>query len=91
MGSHDNRVFCIKWNPKNNNIFLSGGWDKTVYFWDIRLKTSVKKLFGYYIGGEAIDFKGNDILLGNNLPSYPLRIYDGNADKVRSVDWKWTL
>lgn len=51
LGSHDNRIFCIKWNPKDNNIFLSGGWDKTVYFWDIRLKTSIKKLYGYYIGG----------------------------------------
>jgi hypothetical protein len=43
------------------------------------------------MGGEAIDFKGNDILLGNNLPHIPLRIYDSVADKVRSLDWKWTV
>jgi hypothetical protein len=56
-----------------------------VYFWDLRVKTSVHSLFGYFIGGEAIDFKGNEILLGNNKPEQPLQIYDTKANKVREV------
>lgn len=55
FGAHDNRVFCLKWNPYDQNMFFSGGWDKTVYFWDIRSKTSVDKLFGIFMGGNAID------------------------------------
>ena len=47
-------------------MFLSGGWDKAVFFWDIRTKASVNKVFGSYIGGKAIDIKGNEVLLGNN-------------------------
>lgn len=69
---------------------LSGGWDRTVHFWDLRVKTSIKKLFGYYIGGEAIDFKGSEILLGNNKAENQLRIYDTQADKIRSLHWDIT-
>jgi len=39
-------------------MLASGGWDRAVHFWDIRLKTSTKKIFGSYIGAEAIDFRG---------------------------------
>ena len=51
LGSHDNRIFCIKWKPNDSNVLATGGWDKTVHFWDLRSKTSINKLFGYYIGG----------------------------------------
>ena len=51
LGKHDNRVFCLKWNPIDNNILLSGGWDQSVYFWDLRVKTSIHQIYGHYIGG----------------------------------------
>jgi WD40 repeat protein len=41
MGAHSNRVYCLKWNPFDPNMFFSGGWDKTVFVWDIRKKTAV--------------------------------------------------
>ena len=59
LGSHANRVYCIKWHPEDVNTFCSGGWDRAVFFWDVRTKTAVKNIFGYYIGGQAIDIKGN--------------------------------
>lgn len=59
IGSHSNRVFCIKWHPEDVNLFYSGGWDKSVFMWDVRTKTAVKNIYGYYIGGQAIDVKGN--------------------------------
>ena len=90
MGKHDNRVFCLKWNPSDNNLLLSGGWDQSVYFWDIRVKTSVHHIYGHYIGGEAIDFKGNEVLLGNNKPDHQLKIYDMKAQKSTNVPWMLT-
>jgi hypothetical protein len=45
---------------------LSGGWDKAVFMWDVRTKTAVKNLYGFFIGGQAIDIRGNEVLLGNN-------------------------
>lgn len=59
MGAHSNRVFCLKWNPYDPNLFFSGGWDKTVFVWDIRTKTAVSKIFGIYMGGNAIDINSN--------------------------------
>ena len=55
IGSHDNRVFCLKWNQYDNHMFFSGGWDKTVFIWDTRTKTAVNKVYGFYMGGQAID------------------------------------
>jgi|JI9StandDraft_2_1071091.scaffolds.fasta_scaffold1194980_1 COMPASS component SWD3 len=68
----------------------SGGWDRSVYFWDLRVKTSIRQVFGYYIGGEAIDFKGHQVLLGDNKPEHPLRIYDTKADKMMTIPWTLT-
>lgn len=87
MGSHANRVFCIKWHPQDPNLFFSGGWDRAVFFWDVRTKTAVNKRFGYFIGGQAIDVQGDELLLGNNHNEYPLRIYDMKADQAREVRW----
>jgi hypothetical protein len=68
-------------------VFLSGGWDKTVYFWDRRTKMTINKIFGSYIGGKAIDIKGNEYLLGNNENNQHLRVYDMKGDKMRVINW----
>jgi WD40 repeat protein len=33
---HSNRVFSLKFLPDDHNVFVSGGWDGTVFIWDIR-------------------------------------------------------
>jgi hypothetical protein len=48
-------------------VFFSGGWDKTVFAWDIRTKTAVSKVYGIYMGGNAIDINNrHELVLGNN-------------------------
>lgn len=42
------------------------------------------------MGGEAIDFKGHEVLLGNNKPEHPLKIYDMKADKIQDIPWMLT-
>lgn len=90
LGKHDNRVFCLKWNPEDNNMLASGGWDQSVFFWDLRTKISTQHVYGCYMGGEAIDFKGNEVLLGNNQAEHQLKIYDLRADKCRPIEWALT-
>ena len=36
LPGHSNRIFCVKFNPIDTNILLSGGWDNTVQVYDIR-------------------------------------------------------
>ena len=79
----------MKWNQYDANIFFSGGWDKTVFVWDIRTKTAISKIFGVYMGGNAIDInKNQEVLLGNNTNEMPLRIYDMRTSRARLVDWR---
>ena len=33
---HRNKVFVSKFTPCNDNLIYTGGWDRTVKFWDIR-------------------------------------------------------
>jgi len=53
VDGHHNRVFAGVCHPTDPNIFLTGGWDSTVQFWDIRVNSSVRSvhvLNGCYTG-----------------------------------------
>lgn len=46
MDGHRFRIFSIKYHPKYLNLFLSGGWDNTIQFWDTRQPHSIRfKIF----------------------------------------------
>jgi len=42
VDGHNNRVFAGVFHPTDPNIFLTGGWDDTVQFWDCRVSSSVR-------------------------------------------------
>lgn len=88
MDGHRFRVFAIKFHPFHNNLFLSGGWDDTVQFWDTREKHAVKRLYGPHICGDALDIDGthNHILTGSWRKDNPLQIWDfRSADLIKNV------
>ena len=87
LGKHSNRVYCTKWHPTDPNILYSGGWDETVYFWDIRAKEAVNRVYKISIGGEAIDVRNNLLLMGNFQQEYQVKLYDLKAGKVMAADW----
>ena len=37
-----NRVFALRYHPTDPHLLVSGGWDDTVQFWDIRLHESIR-------------------------------------------------
>jgi len=54
---HSNRIFCVKYHPKDSNMLVSGGWDNTVMLYDVRSGGPVQWAYGPHIcGGDAIDF-----------------------------------
>lgn len=67
MNGHRMRIFALQYHPDDPHVFISGGWDDTVHFWDDRTTHSVRKLYGPHICGDALDIDPihNHILSGS--------------------------
>lgn len=46
-------------------VLLTGGWDNTIQFWDMRVGHSVKSIFGPHLSGDSLDICGDEILTGS--------------------------
>eukprot|EP00002_Diphylleia_rotans_P039847 TRINITY_DN9346_c0_g1_i1.p1 TRINITY_DN9346_c0_g1~~TRINITY_DN9346_c0_g1_i1.p1 ORF type:complete len:348 (+),score=62.37 TRINITY_DN9346_c0_g1_i1:52-1095(+) len=89
IAGHSNRIFSLKYHPMDNNIILSGGWDNTIQFWDMRAKHSIRSIFGPHVCGDAIDVDGNEILAGSWRTNETLQVFDFLSGRVlREFDWK---
>ena len=62
MPEHSNRIFSVKFNPNNENMLISGGWDNTLLFYDIRAKEVQNFSYGAHICGDGMDIKDNYLL-----------------------------
>lgn len=58
---HSNRIYAVKFDPMNEFIVYSGGWDSYIVINDLRCKADDKvgDIFGPLLGGESIDIRGN--------------------------------
>lgn len=84
---HSNRVFSVKCTH-DENIVLSGGWDNTVQFWDLRTGSSVRSIYGPHICGDALDIKGNEVVTGSWRPKEQLELWDfGTGQRITEVAW----
>lgn len=61
---HTNRVFSVKFLRDQPQVFISGGWDNLVYFWDIREKRPIGSYFGAKVGSDTLDEKNGVIVVG---------------------------
>ena len=52
---HVNRIYSACFNPKNPYEFITGGWDDTVMFWDIRKSAANRYFSGVHMCGDGID------------------------------------
>jgi COMPASS component SWD3 len=90
LPGHSNRVFCVKFNPFDNNLIASGGWDNTIQLYDIRRRGPVGSLYGPHVCGDAIDFKDDatTILTGSYRQENVLELWDiRTMKKTRGIDW----
>ncbi|XP_059171932.1 WD repeat-containing protein 38-like isoform X2 [Physella acuta] len=88
MDGHRFRVFAMQYNPNHPHIFISGGWDDTVQYWDDRKVHSVKKFTGPHLCGDALDIDPvhNHILTGSWRKTHVLQIWDfASAVKIKDV------
>jgi len=56
---HSNRIFCCHFANFDDNVLLTGGWDRTVMLWDIRAKNYVGCFYGPNVCGNAISTTEN--------------------------------
>ncbi|XP_074643371.1 periodic tryptophan protein 2 homolog [Tubulanus polymorphus] len=91
MNGHRSRIFAVQYHPNISGLFISGGWDDTIQFWDEREQHSIRKISGVngpHICGDAMDidpFHGH-ILTGSWRKDNTLQIWDfASGDKVKDV------
>lgn len=78
MDGHRSRVFSIKHHPVEEELFITGGWDDTIQFWDHRQERAVRHLFGPHICGDGLDIdpKYNHILSASWRKHDALQVWD---------------
>lgn len=85
---HFNRIYSIKFDESNDNVFYSGGWDKSITVHDIREAHSTSQFMGPYISGDSLDIFGDILLAGNYRSHDCLEMYDVKTGEcVNTLNW----
>ena len=87
MMGHSNNVYSVKFG-NDPNILLSGGWDVTIYIWDLRIGKSIGYLYGPHIFGDALDVHGDTILTGNYDRENVLQLWSMSRKiSTKLIEW----
>lgn len=79
-------MFSIKCVPDQPNVFLSGGWDSKIRYWDVRQKESIRSFYGPHISGDSIDYKSGQILTGSYRNEEILQLWSfKNASLIKTI------
>lgn len=85
---HANRVFSVRFTD-DPNILVSGGWDNTVFFWDVRDGKSTGFVHGPHISGDSIDIKENVMLTGSYSNKDVLQLWSISERKLmHNIEWE---
>lgn len=68
--------------PTTCQLLVSGGWDRTLQVWDLRLARSVRSFFGPYICGDALDMRGGVLVTGSWRHANPLQLWDFGSGRL---------
>jgi COMPASS component SWD3 len=85
---HSNRIFSVKMVPHDPNMVISGGWDNTVQFWDMRAGVAVRNIYGPHICGDSLDMVNGKIVTGSWRPQKQLEMWDYfTGEKTAEIPW----
>ena len=86
---HSGRIFTVKFASYDNNVVYSGGWDKTVQFYDVRAGKITNSIFGPEICGDSVDNFDYLIATGAWSPKEQIQFWDVRKyDKKCDVKWE---
>ena len=86
---HSNRVFTVKFHPQDQNLLVSGGWDRTIQLYDLRTGSVVDSIFGPQISGDSLDLHEDLILTGSNRNKDVVQIFSlQKRQLIQNVDWE---
>ncbi len=87
---HSNRVFAVRFT-EDPNLLVSGGWDNTIFFWDVRESKTIGFIYGPHICGDSMDIRGSTLLTGSYSNKDVLQVWDIPTRKLRStIPWQNT-
>jgi len=90
LPGHSNRIFCVKFNPKDQNILASAGWDNTVQINDLRYRGTMHSIWGPHVCGDAIAFRsdGYTMVTGSYRQENAIEVWDLRMFKrTQVVNW----
>ena len=89
---HSNRVFSVKFDKDDENLLISGGWDRSVKVWDIRQPSPCRSFFDPYICGDSLDLHEGYILTGSWRSERQLQLWDfGTCELIEEIQMNDSL
>ena len=86
---HSGRIFCVKFFPNDTTTVYSGGWDKTIQFYDTRSLKVANSIYGPEICGDSIDISGNILASGAWSTKEQIQLWDIRTLKcICNVKWE---
>ena len=84
---HTNRVYSVKFTD-DPHILVSGGYDNTIFIWDLRTSKSIGYIFGPHIRGDSIDVRQDTMLTGGFDKEGILQLWSiGDKKLLRDIIW----
>ena len=86
---HSGRIFCVKYFPNDTSTIYSGGWDKTIQFYDTRTCKVANSIYGPEICGDSLDLNGNILASGAWSTEEQIQLWDIRTLKcICNVKWE---
>ena len=86
---HSGRIFCVKFFPNDTTTIYSGGWDKTIQFYDTRTGKVSNSIYGPEICGDSLDLNGNILASGAWSTEKQIQLWDIRTLKcICNVKWE---
>ena len=86
---HTGRIFCCKFFPNDMSTIYSGGWDKTIQFYDTRSGKVANSIYGPEICGDSLDMNGFTLASGAWSTEEQIQLWDIRTFKcIGNVKWE---